>query len=431
MPRNLIRPAVLLSLLLLGTTLQARATSAMDPIAEAYVKLALAAGVHDGDFVDAYFGPPEWKTAADAAKLPLADIRQQTAALQATLAALDRTGFDEMNRLRHEYLTKQLRAMDTRLSQIEGRKLSFDEESRLLFDAVAPVNTAEHFDQVLAELDRALPGTGTAAERYQAFRKQFIIPPAKLDAVFQAAIAAARANTLKHITLPAGENFTVEYVTDKPWGGYNWYQGNFHSLIQVNTSLPSYIDRAIDLAAHEGYPGHHVYNVLLEKNLLRDRGWVEFSLYPLFSPQSLIAEGSANYGIEVAFPGAEKRKFERDVLFPLAGLDPARADEFYRVMDLVKQLGFAGNEAARRYVNGEATADQTAAWLERYTLADAARAKQSIRFFEKYRSYVINYNLGQEMVRTYIEAAAPGDADRRWAAFRDLISSPRLPSDLK
>ena len=103
-----------------------------------------------------------------------------------------------------------------------------------------------------------------------------------LDAVFQAAIAAARASTLKHIALPAGESFTVEYVTDKPWGGYNWYQGNFHSLIQVNTSLPIYIDRAIDLAAHEGYPGHHVYNVLLEKNLLRDRGWVEFSLYPLF-----------------------------------------------------------------------------------------------------------------------------------------------------
>ena len=44
-----------------------------------------------------------------------------------------------------------------------------------------------------------------------------------------------------------------------------------------------------------------VFNMLLEKNLVRDRGWHEFSVYPLFSPQSLIAEGTANYGIDIAF----------------------------------------------------------------------------------------------------------------------------------
>ena len=62
---------------------------------------------------------------------------------------------------------------------------------------------------------------------------------------------------------------------------------------------------------------------------MRDRGWVEFTVYPLFSPQSLIAEGTANFGIEVAFPGDERVAFEREVLFPLAGLDPARADDYY------------------------------------------------------------------------------------------------------
>ena len=123
------------------------------------------------------------------------------------------------------------------------------------------------------------------------------------------------------MTLPADERFTVEYVTNKSWSGYNWYQGGFRSLIQVNTDLPIYIDRAIDLACHEGYPGHHVYNALLEKHLVKDRGWIEFTVYPLFSPQSLIAEGTANFGIEVAFPGRERVDFERTVLFPAAGLD--------------------------------------------------------------------------------------------------------------
>lgn len=409
----------------------AAASTTMNSIAEAYVKLALAAGVHDGDYVDAYYGPAEWKTAAEAAKLPLADVRAQVRALGADFAKVDAAGFDAMHRLRHAYLGKQLQALGARLAIVAGEKLSFDEESRLIYDAVAPTQPDSHYEAVLAELDRALPGAGTVAERYQAFRNQFIIPSDKLDAVFQAAIAAARERTLKRIPLPAGEKFTLEYVTGKPWSGYNWYQGKAHSLIQINTDLPIFIDRAVDLAAHEGYPGHHVYSTLLEEKLLRGRGWVEFSVNPLYGPNAVIAEGSANYGIDVAFPGAERLAFERDVLFPLAGLDPARADEFYRVLALTKELSFAGNEAARRYLDGKITAAEAAAWLEKYSLMEPVRAQQRIKFIEKYRSYVINYNYGQKLVADYVEAKSGGDTDRRWTEFTELISTPRLPSQLK
>lgn len=412
-------------------TAMAAPADRLNPLAESYVKLALAAGVHDGDFVDAYHGPKEWQAAAEAAKLSLAEIRRQAQALSASLAAMNLDGLDGLERLRHEYLSKQLRAMDARLALVEGRKLPFDEESSLIFDAVAPHYDAAYFDALLADLDKALPGGGTLAARYQAFRNQFLIPAAKLAAVFDAAITEARARTRKYIALPESESFVVEYVTGKPWGGYNWYKGDYHSVIQVNTDLPIFIDRAIDLAAHEGYPGHHVYNVLLEKNLLRDRGWIEFSVYPLFSPQSLIAEGTANYGIEVVFPRADQIAFERDVLFPLAGLDPQRVEEYHHVLELTKGLSFAGNEVARSYLNGEIDAAEAAIRLERYTLAEPARAKKSVSFMTKYRSYVINYNYGQKLVHDYIEAAAQNDTARRWQAFTDLISSPRLPSSLK
>src|SRR4029453_8739114 len=100
---------------------------------------------------------------------------------------------------------------------------------------------------------------------------------------------------------------------------------------------------------HGGYPGHHVYNVLLEKTLVKDRGWTEFTVYPLFSPQSLIAEGSANYGIDIAFPGHQRVEYEKATLFPLAGLDASRADQYYRIQELTSKLSYAGNEAARRY----------------------------------------------------------------------------------
>ena len=169
----------------------------------------------------------------------------------------------------------------------------------------------------LSKLDKLLPGSGDVSKRINDFKNNFIIPKEKLDTVFSAAIEECRKRTLQHIQLPPNENFKVEYVTNKPWGGYNWYKGNSYSVIQVNTDLPIYIDRAVDLASHEGYPGHHVYNALLEKNLYRQKGWVEFCAYALFSPQSLIAEGSANFGIEVAFPGDSRIKFEKEVLFPL------------------------------------------------------------------------------------------------------------------
>jgi hypothetical protein len=406
--------------------------TAMDTIAERYVKLVLALGQHDGDYVDAYYGPPEWKKEADAAKLPLDAIAATASELIAALGR-ERQPADEMARLRLHYLQRQLSALAARVRMLKGERLSFDEESRALYDAVAPTLPESHFQQILDRLDTRFPGSGRLVDRYDAFRKAFVIPREKLDAVFQRAVQACRERTLQHVKLPADERFTVEYVTNKSWSGYNWYQGGFRSLIQVNTDLPIYIDRAIDLACHEGYPGHHVYNVLLEKNLVKDRGWIEFTVYPLFSPQSLIAEGTANFGIEVAFPGRERADFERTVLFPAAGLDPARAAEYYEVQAMVDQLAYAGNEAARRYINREIDAAQAAAWLERYALMPHDRAVQRVRFFDQYRSYVINYNLGKDMVRRYIESrgSTPDRPPKRWEEFEKLLSSPRLPSDLK
>jgi len=405
----------------------------MNPLAERYVKLVLALGQHDSDYVDAYYGPPEWRTAAETEKRPLAEIDKEAIALQQSLAsAAPAARGEEIVRLRHTYLTKQMGALRTRVAMLSGGKLTFDEESKALYDAVAPTNDPATFERTIQELGKRLPGSGSVLERYDAFRSRFIIPRDRLDATFKAAIAGCRSRTLQHITLPPSESFTVEYVTNKSWSGYNWYQGQYKSLIQVNTDLPIYVDRAIDLACHEGYPGHHVYNVLLEKNLVRDRGWVEFSVYPLFSPQSLIAEGTANFGIDVAFPSQDRVAFERSTIFPAAGLDPAGAAEYYDVLALVDRLSYAGNEAARRYINRQLDAKEAASWLERYALYSPPRAAQRVRFIDQYRSYVINYNLGKDLVKQYVESqgGTASDGAKRWQMFERLISSPRLPSGL-
>ena len=405
----------------------------MDVIARDYVRLVLSLGQHDPDYVDAYYGPPEWKKDVESKKPGLEAIAADADSLVTRVEGVKTAGgADEMVRLRYEYLKRQLSALRARVRMLKGERLSFDEESKALYDAVAPTYPESHFQRILDELEKRFPGTGPLVERYDAFRRNFVIPREKLDTVFQTAIKACRERTLKHVTLPASEQFTVEYVTNKSWGGYNWYQGNYRSVIQVNTDLPIYVDRAIDLACHEGYPGHHVYNALLEKNLVRDRGWVEFSVYPLFSPQSLIAEGTANYGIEVAFPGHERVDYEKTTLFPAAGLEASKAGEYYEVQALVDELSYAGNEAARKYLNGQIDAGAAAAWLARYAMMPADRAKQRVKFFDQYRSYVINYNLGKDLVKRYIESHG-GTADqpaKRWAEFEKLLSSPRLPSGL-
>lgn len=428
-------PALLI--LFFGCTLashkMATTATSMNPIAEAYVRLVLSVGEHDADYVDAYYGPPEWREEAKREKTPLAALHDKAGSLLHDLHGLARPTADEMAGLRYDYLDKQLSAVRSRIEMLQGKHFTFDEESRALYDTEAPHYDEKHFQDILARLEGLVPGSGTLAGRIDAYRTRFVIPTARLDSVFKAAIDGCRSRTLQHLSLPESESFTVEYVTGKSWSGYNWYQGNYRSLIQVNTDLPIYIDRAIDLACHEGYPGHHVYNALLEKNLVRDRGWVEFSVYPLFSPQSLIAEGSANFGIDVVFPHDERVIYERAKLFPLAGLDPSGAETYYRILDLVGELSYAGNEAARQYLNGVIDAKQAADWLVKYSLMSPERAAQRVRFIDQYRSYVINYNFGKDLVRQYVEkrGGTAANPKKRWEEFSRLLSSPRLPSGLR
>ncbi len=404
----------------------------MNRIADEYVRLVLGVGIHDGDYVDAYFGPPAIREEVNREHPSPEALRERVRKAISDLEILPPAGSDSIEGLRYQYLLKQFGAMHARLELLGGKKMTFDEEALALYDARPPIHTADHFRAILRELDAALPGSGSVSVRYDRFKKDFIIPTGRLDSVFTAAISECRRRTLEHISCPPGEHFKVEYVRDKPWSGYNWFKGNSYSLIQVNTDLPIYIDRAIDLAAHEGYPGHHIYNSLLEANLYRKRNWVEFSVYALFSPQSLIAEGTANFGIDVVLPGRERVEFEKSVLFPAAGCDPGMAETYYRVHGLFGKLAYAGNEAARQYLNGVMSREEAAQWLVDYALMSPERALQRTKFFDAYRSYVINYNLGEDLVRSYIErrGGTSGNPAKRWEEFARLISSPRLPSGL-
>ena len=103
--------AVLLASACLSAGLWAQ-TPMMTRLAEQYVRLVLALGEHDADYVDAYYGPPEWRREVQNARLSLAAIAGEAAVLARQLADVSPGGdADGMAGLRHQYLTRQIEAL--------------------------------------------------------------------------------------------------------------------------------------------------------------------------------------------------------------------------------------------------------------------------------------------------------------------------------
>jgi hypothetical protein len=416
-------------LLLAGCVSNGKAGDSLDEIAKDYVQMQLEIGEREPGYIDAYYGPAEWQTAAKAAPRSVADLAKAAEELSRRTSAIDSEDLERMEQRRRAFLLAQLKAAQTRLRMLQGEKLTFADEAEGLFGVRPELKPLSAYDPVLARIEKLVPGSGALSDRVDAFQNRFTIPRERLEPVFRAAIDECKRRTAEHIPLPADEKFTLEFVTGKSWSGYNWYKGKATSLIQVNTDLPIRLSRAVDLGCHEGYPGHHVYNLLLERALARERGWTEFTVYPLYSPQSLIAEGSANYGIELAFPGPERLRYEAETLYPLAGLSAAAAPQYLALQEAMQALAGARFTISRDYLEGRLSKEQAIELTRKYQLVSRARAEQSIAFTDQYRSYVINYGLGQDMVRAHIEAAGE-DPDARWAKMTRILSEPTLPQDL-
>ncbi len=423
----------LVGLLAVGCAQESDSSAALDEIAQDYLLLQLTIGETEAGYIDAYYGPEDvqQRAVAEAQEQTLTDLSRRSEELSQRAQEFvdDGSEGDSDNERRARFLVAQLTAARTRLRMMQGEEIPFVEEAKGLFGVNVELIDLETLDPVIVEIDALVPGEGPLWRRLDNFDSQFNIPSERLGSVMDAAIAECKRRTIAHIGLPDDESFTLEFVTDKPWGGYNYYQGGYRSKIEINTDLPIRLNRAVDLGCHEGYPGHHAFNALHKKNLVDDKGWIEFSVYPLYSPQSLIAEGSANYGIDLAFPGDEQLDFETKVLAPLAGLPAEKLETYAKLRAARRALGPALYTISASYLADEIDAETAKLQLQKYLLVSPERAQQSLRFSDTYRSYVINYGLGRDMVQASVESAGP-DQDARWERMEKLLSEPTLPTDL-
>ena len=422
MPRGFLALQVGLavaSLLLAACAGSSKTHDPIDAVASDYVRLVLAAGRHDPNYVDAYYGPKEIREAVErGAAVPLPELLVRARDLLVRVRACP-------SGPRQTFLEEQLVAVEAFLRRASGETFTLAEEARLFFDVDPPAVAIGDLESARARLDAVVPGEGDLALRVEAVRKRCIVPKDKLRAVAEAALVEVRARTARLAPLPAGERLRIEFVTGKPWGGYNWYEGGLSSLVQFNTDLPTELGGFLGTIVHEGYPGHHVYNAFLEDACVRERGWTEFTVYPLYSPQSLVAEGTANAASDIVFDDASRREFLAGTLAPIAGLDPADVLAYDTVVRALEPLKHAGPEAARMLLDERLPDDDVVAFMRRYELLSEEKARKSVDFARTYRSYVYNYTLGEDLVKDYV-GAGPDRVER----FFGLLRGPIVPSQI-
>ena len=399
----------------------------IDEIARAYVSLVLEIDAHESGYVDAYYGPPEWRAAARADPRQRSQLKTDADTLAAALRQLRSPDADTTNRAR--VLLAQVTSARFRLDMIEGKRVKFAEEAERLFALRPRLKPLHAYDAALARIDRLIPGEGSLTARVEGFRANYSVPPHRVRAVMDAAIAECRSRTRAHLDLPANESFDMALVKDKSWGAYNFYQGDNHSKIEVNIDMPMSIGNVLILACHEGYPGHHVQGIYKERNF-RTRGWAEFSIAPLYVPMSPLNEGGADFGVKLAFPGDELVRFEADVLYPLAGLDPSTARAYDTLRTAVTELDGALLTISQMHLDGEISREQAVSLIQKYKMVPRDVAQQSLAFDADYRSYVMNYSIGRDLVAAYVDRHGGKDVNARWAAYEHIMSTPILPADL-
>lgn len=426
---------IIVSGLLVAGPARGAGTEEIDGIAESYVKLVLEIGLYKPDYADAYFGPPEWlpNESEIQDEFPSERLGRKVSELIEKLENAAKSNQAGKQSARVKFLEKQLLAVKGKIDLLAGKEMSFDEESKVLYDVIAPAFEKKHFDDILKKLDETLPGEGSLRERLDNYAQRFLIPRNKLEPILKAALTEYRKRTAEHIQLPPEEKLEFEFIGFKPWAANLKYTGAGSSVIQINSNMPFYLADAAMMIRHEGYPGHHVHMTMIDQHLYRDNNWVEYSVIPTNTPLAVIAEGIAEYGChDLIGPSAENLKFEREVLFPLVGFDPSEAEKYFEIIGLKDELDGAMIEAARQYLDGKMNNQQAHEWLEQYCLATFSGAERLLRFIDQYRSYVVNYSLGRDLVKNYINSQCGTDdsEERRWELFNQLLSTPITPSEL-
>ncbi len=395
---------------------------ALDTFGQEYARIAFGVERHAPGFIDAYLGPEDVRATFDREPAPSPlELVEAASVLLAQVPNLP------ANQTRKTYVTKQLTAMHAMARRLGGEDIPYREEVRLLFDIEAHSTPEATFDEAAVDLDQLLPGEGSVAERMTAWRASYIVTPDVARTLVGVILPELRGRTSALVDLPQRETVEIQFVSDQPWSGYNWYLGEAHSRVDINTDLPIYAYRLTNLLAHEAYPGHHTEHALKER-LYRDHGYAEFAFQLLNTPECVVSEGIATTAEEMIFEQDELISFQRGRVYSVAGIsgDPERE---IAIAAAVQRLRAVASNAALLLHEDQASEAEVVEYLRRYGLTTEAEAGQRLRFIADplFRAYIFTYHVGYDLVHSWIDGVSEEERMRR---FRTLLTEQVYPSQI-
>ncbi len=397
----------------------------LDALATRYLRLTRQLAQHQPSLVEVWLGAPAdpgprvpVPELRDAITALLADLRQARDAATAGHGADDGPGIAG-RLLRGRYLVAQVTALEAAAGRLLGESQRFtDEAARVFAGQVLPPRDPAALDAWRRELADLLPGAGSLAERHAAFRRGAAVPPARVETVFRAAVDWCRAASRPVLPLPEGETIAFSDAATGAWAGLSRPTGPRASELRVSRQGGADAAHLLQLAAHEGVPGHHAQHVLAAAWLVERHGWHERQLLPAFGPHLLLAEGAADAGADLLLPLATRERVAAEVLLPAAGLAASLAPVLVRVERLAARLDIEVAAIAADYLDTALSAEAATTRLRDDALV--LDPPGLLAFIEKQRTKMLAYPLGRRLVQQALDSVP---ADRRWARLAAVATT--------
>ena len=398
-----------------------------DHLIREYLLLGLRFDRIEEGYVDSYTGDQRLRRqVADEPAPQPADLAKQADRLLAALPEVPRSvGFTEQ---RAGFVGAHLRALSCAARKFAGEPVGFVDEVRDYFDVEIGRGEPDVYRAAHARIDEALGGSGPLTERMEADRRADELPPERLGEAIAAFSSALRDIVRATYPLPGTETVVYEVVTDKPWSGFNYYEGDYRSRVAVNADLRQQMSHLPSLIAHESYPGHHTEHCRKEERLVAGLGHGEQTIFLVNTPQCLMAEGLADLALHAAV-GPGWGRWAQEIYADLGlRFDGERAEAL-----AAARAGLAGvrQDAALMLHDEGRDADEVAAYLQRWLLVDDRRARQMLRFLSSplWRAYTSTYVEGYRLLRAWLDGRPDGVG--LTARFGRLLDEPLIPSALR
>ena len=370
----------------------------MDVVAR-YVRLGLAFDRLSRGFVDAWTGPSAVRAEVESGPVPrAADLRAEAVQL---LRELPSAGLDPV---RARWLAGQLTGLECSARVMDGAPVGYPDQVEAYFQVRPELGDVDAYARAHAELDALLPGDGALLERYTAYRDGSSVPVELLPVAVREVSTLLRERARAAFPLPEEEVVEYEVVTDKPWGGFNYYLGGFRSTVAINADLPVGLGALPWLVAHESYPGHHTERC---RKQVAQADLPEYDLWLVNTPENLLAEGLADLGLA----GLGLTGWGTVVAELYADLGIAYDGERgQRIAQAVAPLGAVRQDAAILLHDRRASADEARDHLARWGLQSPQRADKTVEFLTDplWRAYISTYVEGERLLSRWLDGRAAG-----------------------